>query len=308
MAVEMLEKALCGLEIGEAVTYGGMTVFPLKGHNAAREYVTLEEALRDRVVEITELGHGGSVPELQLTNRGERPIFLLDGEEVIGAQQNRILNLSVLAPANNTQIIPVSCVEQGRWQVGRNEFQGGAQVQFASGRARKLQRVSENMENGQGRKSDQSEVWSDIQGLFSRLGGSSNTQAMADAFAGNTEEIERYVSAFRKVPGQTGLAVALKGRVHGLDLFDSGETLRYLLPKIIRSWAMEAIASKAVEKPKAVAPGSLERLLTQLKGATVSRQAGAGMGEDLRLSGPKMAGAALTCYDRVVHLAAFQSS
>ncbi|MGC4045110.1 MAG: hypothetical protein QM758_15065 [Armatimonas sp.] len=304
MAIELLEKTLCGLEIGEPITFGGMTVFPLKGSNPPREYVTLDEAMRDRLVEITELGSGGSVPELRLVNNGDRPIFLLDGEEVIGAQQNRVLNLSVLAPARSTQVIPVSCVEQGRWQVGQSQFQGGTQVHFASGRARKMQRVSENMENGQGHRSDQSEVWSDIQGLFARLGGSSNTQAMADAFAENLEEIERYVSAFRRVPGQTGLVVALNGRIHGMDLFDSAETLRYLLPKIVRSWALEAIASGTKES-RPVATGSLDKFLTQVKEANVSRQTAVGMGEDLRLSGPKLAGAALSGFGRVVHLAAF---
>jgi hypothetical protein len=300
------ETMLCGLEIGEPTVFGGMTVFPLKGTATRREYVTLAEALRDRTVEVTELTDSGSVPELRLVNKGEQPIFLLDGEELIGAQQNRVLNLSVLAPANASLVIPVSCVEQGRWQVGQSQFQGGAQVQFASGRGKKLQRVTESMKQGNGRRSDQQEVWADIQGLFARLGKQSQTGAMADAFAGQFEDVERYVSVFRMTSGQTGLAVALNGKMQGLDLFDSSDTLRYLLPKLIRSWALEAIASKSTEPGAPVQADSLEQFLARVRGADVLRQPGVGLGEDLRLSSKSVAGAALSSFDRIVHLAAFR--
>jgi hypothetical protein len=45
---------------------------------------------------------------------------LLDGEELIGAKQNRALNLTILAPAKQVIVIPVSCVEAGRWHLRRS--------------------------------------------------------------------------------------------------------------------------------------------------------------------------------------------
>ncbi len=56
------------------------------------------------------------MPELRFVNHCERPVLLLDGEELVGAKQNRILNLTVLVPAHQTIVIPVSCVEAGRWR------------------------------------------------------------------------------------------------------------------------------------------------------------------------------------------------
>jgi hypothetical protein len=39
------------------------------------------------------------VPQLLFINDAMRPVLLLDGEELVGAKQNRVLNLTVLAPA-----------------------------------------------------------------------------------------------------------------------------------------------------------------------------------------------------------------
>ena len=54
------------------------------------------ESPRARVTEVSE---AGSVPFIQVANRADRPLLLLDGEELIGAKQNRILNTTVLVEA-----------------------------------------------------------------------------------------------------------------------------------------------------------------------------------------------------------------
>jgi hypothetical protein len=61
------------------------------------------------------VSEGGDVPTLRLTSAADRPVLLLDGEELIGAKQNRVLNTTVLVAAHSRLTIPVSCVEQGRW-------------------------------------------------------------------------------------------------------------------------------------------------------------------------------------------------
>ena len=56
------------------------------------------------------------MPELALHNPLDDNVLLYDGEELVGAKQNRILNVAVLAGAKTRLTIPVSCVEQGRWR------------------------------------------------------------------------------------------------------------------------------------------------------------------------------------------------
>lgn len=42
---------------------------------------------------------------------------MLEGEQIIGLKQNRIVNMSILIKENSELPVPVSCVEEGRWGV-----------------------------------------------------------------------------------------------------------------------------------------------------------------------------------------------
>ena len=85
-------------------------------------YLTLGEAIKTKTVHIEEISEQGSVPEILFENSDDVPVLLLDGQELIGAKQHRILNLTILVPARSTLAIPVSCVEGGRWHWSRRDF------------------------------------------------------------------------------------------------------------------------------------------------------------------------------------------
>ena len=85
------------------------------------------------------------MPELTVENRADLPVLIVDGEELVGAKQNRVANLTMLLPAEKTTIIPVSCVEAGRWSYSRRDFGVTDRVQNARGRAEKLADVRESI-------------------------------------------------------------------------------------------------------------------------------------------------------------------
>ncbi len=67
-------------------------------------------------IEVKELTEGGNVNTIHINNKGEVPVLILDGEEIQGAKQNRMVNATImLFPVQETEV-PVSCVEQGRWR------------------------------------------------------------------------------------------------------------------------------------------------------------------------------------------------
>src|SRR5213593_1707983 len=104
------------IQLGDAVEHRGIVIVPLFPRTDPRaDYLTLDEAI-PLGFHVTELDAAGSVPELLAKNPLDENVLLYDGEELLGAKQNRILNVSVLVAAQSETRIPVSCVEEGRWR------------------------------------------------------------------------------------------------------------------------------------------------------------------------------------------------
>ena len=100
---------------GEPATYRGITVVPLYPvSEPVAAYITLAEAIA-LGLSVTEVDEDGVVGELLVANPTPHRVLMYDGEELEGAKQNRILNVSVLVEAGSTLVVPVSCVEAGRW-------------------------------------------------------------------------------------------------------------------------------------------------------------------------------------------------
>src|SRR5262245_14278026 len=110
-----LQPLLSEIRLNESVSFKNLTLNALTGPSCEPDYLTLDEALDSNTAHVTEVSESGSVPELVFKNEHDRAVLLVDGEELIGAKQNRILNISILVPARSTLTIPVSCVEAGRW-------------------------------------------------------------------------------------------------------------------------------------------------------------------------------------------------
>lgn len=161
--VDPIRRALAMLATGGPVRHGPLTVIPLLGPEAEEPgWLTLAEA--GEAVTVTEVSEAGAVPFLEVANGADRPVLLLDGEELVGAKQNRVLNTTVLVAAQSTVVIPVTCVEQGRWAYRSHRFAAADTSLFASLRAKKAARVSAAVRETGEHHGDQGEVWQDLEG------------------------------------------------------------------------------------------------------------------------------------------------
>src|SRR5690348_17263208 len=114
-----LSAALAGpIEVGAPDVAGALAVYPLFGPAAKLDYLAFAAAHEQ--VAINELERAASVNDLVVQNSASKPVLLYEGEEVIGAQQNRVIDVSILVAAKARTRIPVSCVEQGRWDGRRH--------------------------------------------------------------------------------------------------------------------------------------------------------------------------------------------
>ncbi|WP_420633429.1 ARPP-1 family domain-containing protein [Candidatus Palauibacter sp.] len=303
--MDQVRAAISNLGIGEPTFHGGLTVFPLTAEDRrSLDYLLLAEGLEKGLVSVTEVSQGGSVPDLAVENRADRPLLIVDGEELVGAKQNRVANLTLLVAAGKTTIIPVSCVEADRWSYDRPDFEVSERMHYASGRAERYRSVQESMRTTGTRHSDQGRVWSSIDETADAMAAPSETGAMSAIFDRHEKTLDDYVRDVAPAPDQVGAIFAVGERRYGLDVFDRPGTLAAFLPKLVRSYAVDALGRRA----DAVEPAPLSGargFLDRLREGSFDDYPAVGLGRDVGIIADGAIGGALVADDVAVHLTGF---
>lgn len=269
------------LSVSDPLICDGLTVFPLFGEQPIEvEYRLAEEALAEGTAVIEEVSEAGSVPDLLMDNRGIQRLLLLEGEELKGAKQNRILNTSVLIAAHTKLKIPVSCVEQGRWRYSARYFQASGHQATAKLRRAVKASVSESLKSSRGHRADQSKVWGEVAALHSCLSLESETSAMSDAFDACENRIAEYLRALKYVDGAVGLAVAIGGRVASVDVFDKPATCQRVWDRLLSGMVFDAM--EAAKKDPSVSIADVERVLASASDLAWERVDAVGEGSEFR--------------------------
>ena len=226
----------------EPQVHEDLVVVPLAfARDRGPRYVTLAEALRVGSLHITEVSEGGSVPTLRAINQGTLGVLILDGEELVGAKQNRVLNTSVFVRAKSSLDVPVSCVEAGRWHYQGREFHDEEFVVHATVRRAVRESVSMSLCASAGHRSDQGRVWDEVEALQSFADERSHTSAHRDVYLQRAHDIAGYLEAFPLQPRQHGLLVLRGGEAVGLDFVSRAACYAGLHDKLLRSYAFEAV-------------------------------------------------------------------
>lgn len=302
-----LQEEFSYIEVGRSSEFRNLTLFALMRRGGAfpeMDYLLLEDGIAQGKVRVTELHAGGSVPELRLENNADLPVLLVEGEELVGAKQNRVLNLTILAPAKQTTVIPVSCVEAGRWRMASADLKTADHVMYSLGRGEQMAQVTASMRSSGTRKSDQGAIWSNIAAKAVRLRTSSPTGAMSDIYERHAKSVEEFARAFAWQENQCGVAFAIGGRILGLEIFDHSEVMRRFFQKLVRSYALDALDA-APEANGAASVESVRALVTQVGAAQSFTEQALGIGKDVRLNGREISGAALWAHERYVHICTF---
>lgn len=302
-----LHTYLSSIAVATPASHGNLTMVPLLAPQAAAPaYLLLDEALQNALADVTEVSEAGAVPELLFRNRAEHDVLLVDGEELVGAKQNRVLNLTILAPARSELRIPVSCVEAGRWAWRSRKFAPGLKKLHARARAKKMRGVTAALrESGARARGDiQAGVWDEVDSKLAAFKVWSASSALHDALEAVAPDLEAIRARFAPQPQQVGAAFFIGAKLVGLDVFDAPQAFAKLLPKLVESYAFDAL-----EKPSAKeASPSLEEvraLLARIAQAPAETYPAVGKGTDLRIDTPQFSAAALLERERIVHLAAF---
>jgi hypothetical protein len=308
---------LSGMKLGEAQSFENMTVFGLlTSLEGGPEYITLMEALEKGVITVTEVSEGGSVPELMVANKGGVAVLILDGEELRGAKQNRVLNTTILVAPKSAMKVPVSCTEHGRWSYESRQFAESGNVMHKSMRAVNVQEVNLNLVASKEFRSNQAMIWDNVAEMASDMNVNSKTGAMRDVFEAKGADLDGYLSNFKAAEGLKGILVFIDGKPAGMDFVSRDKAFGTLFPKLVKSYAMEAMlveqrakAGQAKNKARkgAAKPDAAEAraFLKKASECEEKKYASVGMGWSYRYSGAGIVGSALAVDEKVVHMAFF---
>ena len=269
-----------GYSVLAPIRHGNLTVFPVVAARSydTQEFLTLDEGLRSGEVIVTESGSvqplvrrrrtplphdGAQVNQLVLVNNSKRPLILLAGEIVTGGKQDRVIGKDRIIPAESDPMdLGVFCVEPGRWVGSSDRFGvggttgGGVQAPMAAPNVRAKAMADK----------DQQKVWSEVGKTRTAMAETVTVEAEAQAInttssyarvMDNKEVKERvdsvagpiqrnYQTLIQQLRDQhaVGVVVAVNGEIVWADIFASTDLLEKYWPKLVRSYAAEAVVTR----------------------------------------------------------------
>ncbi len=287
------------------------------------EFLTLDEGLRSGDVVVTEAGQArglvrrrpddptiihpvrpirdAEVNRLVLVNNSKRPLLLLAGEIVTGGKQDRVIGKDRIVPAESDPVdLSVFCVEPGRWVAanGKNEFNNAPGVEaglLASPVVRSKAMAAK----------DQQQVWDSVRtsqqamaltvesagaasavtstSSYARVMNNDEVQKKVDAVA---EPVQRnYESVIRQLRDKNavGVVVAVNGEIVWADIFASTQLLQKYWPKLVRSYATEAVVTRA--KGGEASLKDAEKFLDDLQGRHETAESEPGLYRQAEITG-----------------------
>ena len=294
-----LGRALGGLTLGPAASRGGLAVLWLHAKNTTAapplEILTLDEARAHGALTVIERAQA-SVPELIAENRGKTYVLLLAGEILIGGKQNRVLREDLLLPPlSGPRNIAVYCVEQGRWNEGRKDFDSRGSVVQPSVRSQVL------------RKAEQSRIWSGVAAASRSVAAPSPTgsyQAIYDKpeVKAQLEETSRRFDP-AMAPTAVGAAVFVGPNLAGVDCFHAPGLFAREWPKLLRAYALDAYGVAAGAWDEAAGRARTDGLLRAAARVEGAARGSVGSGRLFEFTLDGRRGAALLFESQAIHVA-----
>ena len=298
MAEELMDL-LGKVHLGDPMLMGEISVVPLLGGGPGPEAQLLEDALEAGTAVVEEVGEAGVVEQVRASYTGSAVLLLVDGEEIVGAKQNRVLNASFLVPPGPPVIIPVSCVEQGRWRYTSRGFSSSGRTISSRARSEKLRRVHHSVVTASSYDADQGAVWNDVEDILQRTHVSSSSMAYSDAAEARSVSVEDRLERLTPGASQQGLAVVHGDKVLLVDIFGTTELYQRAWRKVARGILFEEFEPPLRQGDARVA---VQEALRAAAGIPLVRTQAPGVGETLHGEGVGIVLGAVAHQGAVYHL------
>jgi hypothetical protein len=226
-----------------------LTVFLLcSDQQDESDFLTLDEGLKEGLVTISEQERE-QVRALSIENQSDRPLYLQEGERLVGGKQDRtIISSLVIPPRSGKTTVPTFCVEHSRWVEGTKGREFGFSVNPAL--APKGVRGAAKVEGSQDR------VWGCVaaqKDSACRTLKCPNTNSSVNEMLDSPQVqgiSEEYAVALAKSLDRAensdavGMAIVFNGQVEEVNLYPNRALFRKLFPRLIRAYAVQAALLK----------------------------------------------------------------
>jgi hypothetical protein len=255
-------------------------------------------------LEVTEK-EGGVVQELLATNKGPLPVAILEGDTLIGCKQNRVIAHSVLIAAGASALIPVGCMQRGRWSwQGRNFATGEMRVD--PGFRREAVRETTAAKRTHGRPAlDQHRLWDNVDSRMAAYCMASPSADYHEALFQRCYEAREQVARFKPQAEDVGVMVTYKGRLVAIEVTGKPQLWTGLADRTLPSYAFLASDPEELEQLDKQPKDSVKGWLDRLRRSRVARTQAVGLGEDLEIAGDGLVGAGLQWSEQPIHVAVF---
>lgn len=219
-------------------THENITVIPIKTDiNSKLDILTLKKGMELGLVEVKELKES-TVNTITVKNNAVTPLILIDGEEVLGGDQNRLVNSTTVVAANSQSNISVSCTERGRWGY-KSEFKSSPHI--ANYKTRRNKEHATHL-----KQSVQDKVWNSIDELEVDCCIRSPTSAMSESYENQKSKLDEILQSFSIEDGQNGIIIMVDGEIKGFEILLNSQIYKDFHKKIIKSYLIDVEIKESV--------------------------------------------------------------
>lgn len=297
MKIKINENSI-SFETLKIQSHNALSIIPLKSETSnTTDILTLNKGFDLGLVEVKEC-EVEDVNNILITNNAVTPLILVDGEEIIGAKQNRIVNNTILVPPKTTMKISVSCTERDRWSYKKNKsvlFEESQYFANSNTRRAKASAIDE--------RSRQDNVWDSIDLFSDRCSTRPDTSAMNDCYEDFSQDQDEFLKSFDLSVGQSGIIAIINNEVVGLELFNSPEIYANYHDKIIKSYIIDSLDYKEVDISY---EANINEIINNISNSVFIKQEAHGLGELIKFTNDYGSGSALIYEDEIIHMPYFK--
>lgn len=285
-------EGLSRYALGDPIHEGNVTIVPVmlaSNNDQAQiaEYMTLEEAKKLGVVEISELTGREEVNRLLVKNSGTKPLLLLAGELLLGGKQDRVVAKDTIVPPSEAVEVPVFCVEHGRWEGTSSKFEYSTSMVPQKVRRRALTGTQQEVWDGVAEYNAEAGV--DVNAGTSIRGGFSTQEVQKRVNA----DTSKFTAALDKMQNVVGLVYVVNGNIESFELFGNTVLLNNSREALLKGF----LADAAVQKTKTVKEfdmNAVQAFIKESLSGSRNQTRLTGDGANWNVNGTNSAGAEMT--------------